>query len=91
MSYILQKYLATGKPVAKILIKFNNNGSEKWRIGEGTNWSRFYQTKSWSWNDENAFDFKWSGVQEEDEEDIALANFIENLQKQTNEKIFPKK
>ena len=31
------------------------------------------------------------GVQEEDEEDIALANFIENLQKQTDEEIFPKK
>ena len=31
-----------------------------------------------SLNDENAIDFKWSGVQEEDREDIALANFIEN-------------
>ena len=30
------------------------------------------------YNDENAIDFRWSGGQEEDEEDIALANFIEN-------------
>ena len=28
---------------------------------------------------------------EEDEEDIALANFIESLQKQTDEETFPKK
>ena len=34
---------------------------------------------------ENSIDFKWSDVTIEDEEDIALANFIENLQKQTNE------
>ena len=30
-------------------------------------------------NDENAIDFRWSDVTEEDEEDIALANFIESL------------
>ena len=29
-------------------------------------------------------------VLEEDKEDIALANFIENLQKQTDEENFPK-
>ena len=29
--------------------------------------------------------FRWLDVQEEDEEDIALANFIESLQKQTDE------
>ena len=44
--------------------------------------------KNRSWNDENVIDFKWSDVQEEDEEDIALANFIESLQKQTNEEIY---
>ena len=42
------------------------------------------------YNDENAFEFRWSDIQEEeDEEDIALANFIESLQKQTDEEIFP--
>ena len=30
------------------------------------------------YNDENAIDFKWSGVKVEDEEDIALTTFIEN-------------
>ena len=42
------------------------------------------------YNDENSIDFRWSDVQEEGEEDIALANFIESLQKQTNEEIFIK-
>ena len=42
------------------------------------------------WYDENDIEFRWSGVQE-DEVDIALANFIENLQKQTDEENFPKK
>ena len=35
-------------------------------------------------NDETAIDFKWSDVQEEVEEDIASANFIESLQKQAD-------
>ena len=44
-----------------------------------------------SWNDENVIDIRWSGAQEEeDEEDIALASFIESLQKQTDEENFPK-
>ena len=30
-------------------------------------------------------------IQEEDEEDIALANFIKSLQKQADKEIFPKK
>ena len=48
-------------------------------------------SKNRSWNDENAIDFRWSDVTEEDEEDIALVNFIENLQKQTDKENFPKK
>ena len=43
------------------------------------------------YNDENAIDSKWSDLTEEDEEDVALANFIESLRKKTDEKIFPKK
>ena len=31
------------------------------------------------YNDENSIDSKWSDLTEEDEEDIALANFIESL------------
>ena len=42
------------------------------------------------YNDENDIYFRWLDVQEEDKEDIALANFIESLQMQTDEEIFPK-
>ena len=35
-------------------------------------------------------EYKWSDEKEEDEEEIALASFIESLQKQTDEEIFPK-
>ena len=49
------------------------------------------EQKTDHYNDENAIDFKWSDVQEEDEEGIALANFIESLQKQTDQEIFTKK
>ena len=42
-------------------------------------------------NNENAIDSKWSNEQEEDEDDIAKANFIESLQKQTDDEIFSKK
>ena len=35
-------------------------------------------------NDENAIDFKLSDSKEEDEEEIALTNFIKSLQKQTD-------
>ena len=45
-------------------------------------------------NDEIVIDFKWSVVQEEEEEDeknIASTNFIESLQKQADDEIFPKK
>ena len=41
-------------------------------------------------NDENAIDFKWSDVKEEDEEDFTKANFIESLQKQTDKQNFQK-
>ena len=46
-------------------------------------------SKSWSWNLENAIDFKWSDVQE-DEEDIAKTYLSESLQKQADEEIYPK-
>ena len=42
------------------------------------------EQKTGPYNDENAIDFRWSDVQEEDEVDIALANFIESLQRQTD-------
>ena len=33
------------------------------------------------YNDENSIDYKWSDLTEENEEDIAMANFIESLNK----------
>ena len=33
------------------------------------------------YNDENSIDSKWSDLTEEDEEDIALVNFIESFKK----------
>ena len=36
------------------------------------------------YNDENAIDSKWSDLTEEDEEDVAQANFIESLKKKAN-------
>ena len=49
------------------------------------------EQKTDPYNDEIAIDFKWSDVKEKDEEDIALTNFIENLQKQTDEEFFSEK
>ena len=77
--------LTTNLPVAKTLIKYNYSSDEN--DEEGADWYWVYWAKSWSWNDENAIDFRWSDVIKEDEEDIVLANFIESLQKQTDEKI----
>ena len=90
MSYISHKTLATGLPVAKNLIEYNSNSFRKMMKKRRNNSYWAYWGKSDSYNDENAIDFRWSGVHE-DEEDTALANFIENLQKQTDEKIFTKK
>ena len=41
----------------------------------------FTEQKADPYNDENDIDFRWSDVQEEFEEDIALVNFIESLNK----------
>ena len=43
------------------------------------------------YNDENAIDSKCSDLTEEDEEDVALDNFIESLNKAKWWEIFPKK
>ena len=76
VSYIsLQKILATGRPVAKILIKYNKNNLEEHdeedrepihiELNEG---------KTDPYNDKNTIDFRWSDVK--NEKDIALVNFI---------------
>ena len=43
------------------------------------------------YNDENSIESKWSDVTEEDEEDIALVNFIESLKKSKLMRNFSKK
>ena len=85
--------MATGRPVAKTLIKYNrnnleeNNEEEKEPINIGLT-----EQKTDLINDENTIASKWSDVkEEEDGKDIALTNFSENLQKQVDEEIFLKK
>ena len=74
--------MATGRPVAKILIKYNSNNLEEndEEEKELINIELIVKKKKDPYNDENAIDSKWSDVKEEDEEDIALTNFIESLQ-----------
>ena len=91
MSRIFHKILATGLPVAITLVRYNNNNLEENNEEEKESINiELTEKKKDPYNNENAIDFRWSGVKEEDEEDIALANFGECLQKQTDEEIFPK-
>ena len=74
--------MATGRPVAKILIKYNNNNLEENDEEEKEPINiELTDKKTDRYNDENSIDSKWSDLTEEDEEDIALANFIESLKK----------
>ena len=82
--------MAAGLPVAKALIKYNNSLKENEEEKESID-IELTEQKTDSYNEENAIDFKWSGVQEEDDEDIALVNFIDKLQKQYDEENFTKK
>ena len=83
--------MATGLPLSKTLVKYNsNNLEENEEEKEPIDIELTKEKKADPYNDENAFKFKWSGVQE-DEEDIALANFNESLKKQFDKEIFPKK
>ena len=68
--------METERPVAKTLIKYNINSSEEKDEEEKEPINiELTEQKADSYNDENAIDFKWPGVQE-DKEDIALVNFI---------------
>ena len=74
--------MATGRPVAKNLIKYNNNNLEENDEEEKEPINiELTDKKTDHYNDENSIDSKWSDLTEEDEEDIALANFIESLKK----------
>ena len=83
--------MATGRSVAKTLIKYNCYNFEENDEEENEPINiELTKQKTDPYNNENAIDFRLSDVQEEDEEDIVLANFIESLQKQTDEEIFQK-
>ena len=71
--------MATGRPVAKALIKYNNLEENDEEENEPIN-IELTEQKTDPYNDENANDFKWSDAKEENEEDIALSNLIECLQ-----------
>ena len=74
-----KKILATGRPVAKILIKYNNNNLGTDDEEEKKPINIELTVKKDPYNDENAIGFKWSDLTKEDEEDIALDNFIGSL------------
>ena len=70
--------MATERPVA--LIKYNSNRLEENDEEENEPINIELTDKTTDpYNDENSIDSKWSDLTEEDEEDIALANFIESL------------
>ena len=72
--------MATERPVAENLIKYNSNRLEENDEEENEPINIELTDKTIDpYNDENAIDSKWSDLTEEDEEDIALANFIESL------------
>ena len=78
----LKKNSATGWSVAETFIKYNNNNLEENDEEEKEPINiELTDQKSYPYNDENSIDSKWSDLQDEDEEDIALANFIESLKK----------
>ena len=83
--------MASSLPVVKTLIEYNRNSLEESdeEEKEPINFELSEQNQI-PIIMINGIDFKWSGVKEE-EEDVALANFIESLQKQTDEEIFKKK
>ena len=70
---------AAGLPVSKSLIENKSNDSEENEDEEKEQIDiEFTEQKADPENDENAIDFRWSDVQEE-EVDIDKANFIESL------------
>ena len=86
------KISATRWSVAEILIKYNSNNLEENDEEEKEPINiELTDQKIDPYNDENAIDSKWSDLTEENEEDIALANFIESLNKANWWESFSKK
>ena len=84
MSHIFHKNLASGLPTFKTLIKYNNNLEENEEEEKEPINIELTDKKTDPYNDENAIGFKWSDVQEDNEEDISLVNFNESLQIQAD-------
>ena len=81
--------MAIGLPVAKTLIEYNSNSLEENEEEEKEPIDiDLTKQKTEHYNDESAFDFKWSDVKEEVEEDIALVIFIKNYKSKLMRKIF---
>ena len=77
--------MRTGRPITKTLIKYNSNSSEENDDEEKAPIDiEFTEQKA---GPENVIDFRWSNVHKEDEENIALAKFIENYKSKLMKKI----
>ena len=63
--------MVTCHPVDKTLIKYNNNLKKNDDEEKESISIELTEQKAEFYNDENAIEFKWSDVKEEDEEDIA--------------------
>ena len=73
---IFHKILTTGHSAAQNLIEYNSNLDENDEEEKELIDIELTEQKSGPYNDENTIDFRWSDVKEEDEVDIAFANFI---------------
>ena len=63
MPRVFHRILPTGRPVAKTLIEYNSNNFEENEEEEKEPINiELTEQKADPYNDENAVDFKWSGV-----------------------------
>ena len=86
MPRIFYKIFATGRPDAKTLIKYNNNNlEEKDEVEKEPIDIELTEQKADPEMMKMLLTLNDQAVQEEDEEDIALANFIENYKTRRRE------
>ena len=82
---------AAGLPVSKSLIENKSNDSEENEDEEKEPIdTEFTEQKADPENDENAIDFRWSDVQEEDEVDIDKATLLRAYKSKLMRQIFKK-
>ena len=91
MTYIFQQQnLETGLPIAKTLIKYISNSLEEMKKKRKNQLILSLLNKKIVLKLWKCYWLRWSGAQEEDDEDIAMANFIENYKSKLMRKIFKK-